>query len=39
MNLMSVQVLSGISNGDTVALNPLNSSVDLADGLRVKVVQ
>ncbi len=39
LNLMSVQVLSGISNGDTVALNPLNSSVDLADGLRVKVVQ
>ncbi len=39
LNLMSVQILSGISNGDTVALNPLSSSVDLSDGLHVKVVQ
>ncbi len=39
LNLMSVQVLSGLSNGDLVALNPLSSSVDLVEGLHVKVVQ
>ncbi len=39
LNLMSVQVLAGVSSGDVVALNPLSSSVDLNDGLRVKVVQ
>ena len=39
LNLMSVQVLSGISSGDVIALNPLSSSVDLNEGLHVKVVQ
>lgn len=39
LNLMAVQVLSGLRNGDTVALTATNSDADLADGLRVKVVQ
>lgn len=38
LNLMRVQVLSGVKTGDVVALNPLSSSVDLSDGLRVKAV-
>ncbi len=38
VNLMSVQIASGLQPGDLVALNPLSSSVDLSDGLRVKVV-
>ncbi len=38
LNLTSVQILSGLKEGDTVALNPLSSSVDLSDGLHVKVV-
>ena len=39
LNLLNVQILSGISSGDTVALNPLDSSVDLSEGLHVKVVR
>ncbi len=39
LNLLTVQILSGLSNGDTVALAAINSDVDLAEGLRVKVVQ
>ena len=39
INLMTVQVLSGLSNGDTVALATTRSDTDLADGLRVSVVQ
>ncbi len=39
LNLMTVQILSGLSAGDTVALATTNSDVDLAEGLRVKVVQ
>ena len=38
-NLMSVQVLRGLSAGDTVALTAINSDTDLSDGLHVKVVQ
>ncbi|MGI4756282.1 MAG: efflux RND transporter periplasmic adaptor subunit [Janthinobacterium lividum] len=38
LNLMRVQIKSGLNSGDLVALNPLSSSVDLTDGLRVKVV-
>lgn len=37
-NLMRVQILSGVQTGDVVALNPLSSSVDLSEGLRVKAV-
>ena len=38
INLMTVQILSGLKAGDTVALATSNSDVDLAEGLRVKVV-
>ena len=38
VNLMRVQILSGLQTGDVVALNPLSSSVDLSEGLRVKAV-
>lgn len=38
LNLMRVQVLSGIRTGDVIALNPLSNSVDLSEGLRVKAV-
>jgi len=38
-NLLDVQILSGLKDGDVVALNPTSSSVDLKDGLEVKVVQ
>lgn len=38
VNLMRVQILSGVRTGDVVALNPLSSSVDLSEGLRVKAV-
>ena len=39
LNLMSVQITSGLNPGDVVALNPTSSSIDLSEGLRVKVVQ
>ena len=39
LNLMNVQILSGLKPGEQVALNPLSSNVDLADGMTVKVVQ
>ena len=39
LNLMTVQILSGLKAGDTVALAPVSSDTDLAEGLRVKVVQ
>ena len=39
LNLMSVQIISGLNPGDVVALNPTSSSIDLSEGLRVKVVQ
>ncbi len=38
LNLMRVQITSGLRDGALVALNPLSSSVDLSPGLRVKVV-
>lgn len=38
LNLMRVQILSGLQIGDVVALNPLSSSVDLTEGLHVKAV-
>ncbi len=38
LNLMRVQIVSGLQTGDVVALNPLSSSVDLSEGLRVKAV-
>lgn len=37
LNLMRVQIVSGLQAGDLVALNPLSSAVDLSDGLHVKV--
>jgi HlyD family secretion protein len=39
VNLMNVQITDGLTTGDVVALNPISSSFDLAEGLRVKVVQ
>jgi len=39
LNNLTVQILSGLNEGDTVALNPISSSVDLKDGLGVKVVK
>ena len=39
LNLMSVQILSGLSLGDTVALTTMNSDTELMDGLHVQVVQ
>ena len=39
VNLLNVQIVSGLKDGDIVALNPTSSSVDLKDGLEVKVVQ
>jgi HlyD family secretion protein len=38
-NLLNVQILSGLNDGDTVALNPTSSSIDLKEGLQVKVVK
>lgn len=38
LNLLRFQVVSGVQPGDVVALNPLSSSVDLSDGMRVKAV-
>ena len=37
LNLMNVQILSGLKLGDTVALTAANSDADLTPGLRVKV--
>lgn len=39
LNLMNVQILSGLKLGDIVALTAANSDADLTPGLRVKVVQ
>ncbi len=38
LNLMKVQILSGLQTGDIVALNPISGGVDLTPGLQVKVV-
>lgn len=38
VNLLNVQILSGIAPGDVVALNATSSAVDLKEGLAVKVV-
>lgn len=38
LNLQTVQILSGVSAGDTLALNTTNN-VDLSDGLQVKEAQ
>ncbi|WP_047487018.1 efflux RND transporter periplasmic adaptor subunit [Terriglobus sp. TAA 43] len=38
-NLLNVQILSGLNDSDSVALNPTTSSIDLQEGLQVKVVQ
>lgn len=38
LNLTRVEITSGLSNGDTVALNSLNNT-DLKDGMRVKAAQ
>jgi len=39
LNLMTMQILSGLSERDLVALTPTSSSVDLSEGLPVKVAQ
>ncbi|HEY9137821.1 MAG TPA: efflux RND transporter periplasmic adaptor subunit [Terriglobus sp.] len=39
VNLLDVQIIKGLKEGDIVALNPTSSSVDLKEGLEVKVVQ
>jgi HlyD family secretion protein len=39
LNLMAVQILSGLNPNDVVALASTSSSIDLAEGLRVRVVQ
>lgn len=39
VNLLNVQILSGIAPGDVIALNATSSAVDLKEGLAVKVVQ
>jgi HlyD family secretion protein len=39
LNLISVQITGGLSNNDTVVLSAVSSSVDLAEGQHVKVVQ
>ncbi|MGI4854420.1 MAG: efflux RND transporter periplasmic adaptor subunit [Janthinobacterium lividum] len=39
LNLMKVQIVAGVGRGDIIALSPVSSSVDLADGLHVKVVR
>ena len=39
LNLMNVQITGGLKNNDVVALNPVSSTVDLAEGLHVKVAQ
>jgi HlyD family secretion protein len=39
VNLLNVQIVNGLKDGDIVALNPTSSSIDLKDGLEVKVVQ
>lgn len=38
LNLMTVQITSGLSTGDVVALSPLSGGIDLVPGLQVKVV-
>ena len=38
-NLNSVQITSGLTPGDQVALSSVSSSVDLKEGQRIKVVQ
>lgn len=38
-NLLNVQILNGLKDGDVVALNPTSSSIDLKEGIQVKVVQ
>ena len=39
LNLMAVQILSGLNPNDVVALASTSSSIDLSEGLRVRVVQ
>ncbi|SEB36989.1 efflux RND transporter periplasmic adaptor subunit [Terriglobus roseus] len=39
VNLMAVQIISGINPNDLVALASTSSSIDLSEGLRVRVVQ
>jgi HlyD family secretion protein len=39
VNLLDVQIIKGLKEGDIVALNPTSSSVDLKEGLEVKIVQ
>ncbi len=39
VNLLNVQIVNGLKDGDIVALNPTSSSIDLKDGLEVKIVQ
>jgi HlyD family secretion protein len=39
VNLLNVQIVNGLKDGDIVALSPTSSSVDLKEGLEVKVVQ
>ncbi|AFL88167.1 RND family efflux transporter, MFP subunit [Terriglobus roseus DSM 18391] len=39
VNLMAVQIVSGINPNDLVALASTSSSIDLSEGLRVRVVQ
>jgi HlyD family secretion protein len=37
LNLMSVQITGGLNNNDVVALSPVSSTVDLTEGMAVKV--
>ena len=39
VNLLNVQITSGLQPGEVVALNPISSSLDLKEGLGVRVVQ
>jgi len=39
LNLMYVQIESGLNKGDVVALNSVSNTVDLTEGLQVKVVK
>jgi HlyD family secretion protein len=39
LNLMAVQIVSGLGPNDMVALASTSSSIDLAEGLRVRVVK
>ena len=39
LNLLNAQITSGLQPGEVVALNPTSSSIDLKEGLGVRVVQ